>query len=64
MNHKYVPVLVQASLRANPPPRKSRTPHGIFFSTIFHVTNDGDRFGMALIDWNGLGVDFINQFRP
>ena len=48
-----VPVLLQASERANPPPRKSKTPQGIFFSTIFQVTSEGEFFGIPLNDWNG-----------
>ncbi len=48
-----LPVLVQASEMANPPPTNKSTPHGIFFSITFQVTKDGDFFGSTPIGWNG-----------
>jgi hypothetical protein len=53
LDGKSSPVLVHASESAKPPPRKSMTPHGSFFSMMSHVMRVGDCFGKSWLDWKG-----------
>ena len=46
----WIPVFVQASDKANPPPMKSKTPQGSLLSMISQDTRAGDDSGLSLAD--------------